>query len=62
LPELPATACGKWSRLVDTSLPSPDDICLAAGNSVQGETYRAAPRSTVLLVWDAPKDLRVAST
>lgn len=58
LPELPPIAHAKWSRLIDTSLAPPDDICLETGNLVDGETYQAAPRSTVLLVWDAPKDGR----
>jgi isoamylase len=48
--ELPPSS-RRWRRLVDTSLPSPDD-CAAWGRApgVTGRTYRAAPRSVVVLV------------
>jgi glycogen operon protein len=59
LPALPAIAGAKWTRIIDTSLAAPNDICLETGRRVEEESYLAAPRSTVLLAWDAGKDLRV---
>jgi glycogen operon protein len=43
-----------WRRVVDTSLPSPDDI-VPAGSEVllPGDTYRVGPRSCVVL-WRRP--------
>ncbi|HEX4807770.1 MAG TPA: glycogen debranching protein GlgX [Bryobacteraceae bacterium] len=55
LPELPPAAGAKWVRMLDTSLAAPDDICIETQHWVQGESYVAAPRSTVLLAWDAMK-------
>ncbi len=41
---------GTWSRSVDTSLPSPDDIAPPGGeSSVPGASYRVGPRSIVVL-------------
>jgi isoamylase len=39
---------GPWRRVVDTSLPSPDDI-VPAGIPVSGPAYDVAPRSVVVL-------------
>ena len=51
--ELPApdVAAGPWRRIVDTSLDAPDDIAadIDAATEVSGATYRAEPRSVVLL-------------
>jgi glycogen operon protein len=38
---------GPWRRVVDTSLPSPDDI-VAEGVAI-GDTYPVGPRSVVIL-------------
>jgi len=51
--ELPllGDARGSWRRCIDTYLASPDDICdLASAPPSEGRTYRAQPRSVVLLV------------
>jgi isoamylase len=43
-------AQGPWRRCIDTYLASPDDICdLAGAPPSEGRTYRAQPRSVVLL-------------
>jgi len=50
LPTLPGDG-ETWRRWIDTALDSPDDIC--EWNSEQpfpGSTYRAAPRSVVVLI------------
>jgi glycogen operon protein len=47
--ELPA-AGGPWRRWIDTSLPSPEDIVeWRSARSVPGPSYRAGPRSVVML-------------
>jgi hypothetical protein len=39
-----------WRRIVDTSLPSPDDLRLAGeAPAVDEGSYRAGPRSVVIL-------------
>jgi isoamylase len=51
--ELPPVddAQGYWRRCIDTYLDSPDDICdLADAPQLGGSTYRAQPRSVVLLL------------
>ena len=50
--ELPPVSSGMpWRRFVDTSLDSPEDLSAPAeAPVVAGPTYRAAPRSVVLLV------------
>jgi glycogen operon protein len=58
LPALPRIAAAKWARIIDTSLVAPDDIRLSPQHLVERETYEVAPRSTVLLAWDAMKDSR----
>jgi glycogen operon protein len=46
--ELPLV--GEWRRWFDTALPSPDDICeWTAAPPAPGATYRAGPRSVVML-------------
>jgi glycogen operon protein len=48
--ELPPTAAG-WRRWIDTALDSPEDIVDWDGAPLcEGRTYRAQPRSVVLLV------------
>jgi isoamylase len=43
-----------WRRCVDTSLDPPDDFCAwAEAEAVDGRTYRAQPRSIVLLLASA---------
>jgi glycogen operon protein len=50
LPPLPEEAGGGWQRLMDTALPSPEDICEENQAVLVGEpTYLAQPRSVVLL-------------
>jgi len=39
---------GHWRRIIDTSLPSPDDI--SEGVPLSSSVYRVAPRSVVVLV------------
>jgi isoamylase len=42
---------GGWRRIVDTALPSPDDIALETNAPpVDAETYRVEPRSVVVLI------------
>jgi glycogen operon protein len=49
--ELPKPAAGGWRRMVDTSLPSPDDLLApAVAPLVTGGSYRAGARSVVVLV------------
>jgi glycogen operon protein len=49
----------RWRRWIDTALGSPDDICeWNAEGPVLGTTYRAAPRSVVVLVRRLPNDVR----
>src|SRR5262249_13809734 len=50
--ELPAAPDGKlWRRWIDTMLPSPQDIVeWRAAPLVSGTTYRAGPRSVVMLI------------
>jgi isoamylase len=40
----------RWQRLVDTALPSPDDICMLEDAPPVSESYRVQPRSCVVLV------------
>ena len=48
--ELPAIDGSAWRRWIDTSLESPDDIGPWQESAAhRGETYRAAPRSVVVL-------------
>jgi isoamylase len=48
---LPAPEPGMagWRRYLDTTLPSPDDIVTSAAAPTVGQTYRAGPRSVVVL-------------
>jgi isoamylase len=51
--ELPPVgdAQSRWRRCIDTYLDSPDDICeFADAPQLAGPTYRAQPRSVVLLL------------
>jgi glycogen operon protein len=54
--ELPPVAGGPkggWLRLIDTSLPSPNDIVeVAMGFRVSGLKYRVNPRSIVMLHYE----------
>jgi len=43
----------EWTRVVDTALPSPNDF-VKTGESLDGASYRAGPRSVVVLV--RPRD------
>ncbi len=49
--ELPSLHPGrKWNRLIDTSMPSPEDFADdSSRHPVEGKTYRAQPRSVVVL-------------
>ncbi len=51
LPPLATDSETGWRRMIDTFLPSPDDICeLANAPLVDGSTYLVQPRSVVVLV------------
>jgi glycogen operon protein len=52
LPELPAwAAAGGWRRIIDTGLPSPQDIVAPEdGVALAGATHRVGARSVVMLV------------
>lgn len=53
LPPVAEGTRGGWLRLMDTYLPSPDDIVEGSkGPSVEGPSYRVNPRSIVLLHCD----------
>ncbi len=55
LPPLPVDAQTGWLRLVDTALPSPDDISTGTqALQVQGSTYTAQAHSVVILVASNP--------
>jgi glycogen operon protein len=55
LPEPPAEASGGWRRWIDTALPSPDDVRpRAEAPRIDARSYRAAPRSVVLLAAGLP--------
>ncbi len=48
--ELPATGGPPWRRWIDTSHPSPEDIVdWQTAKSIPGTSYRAGPRSVVVL-------------
>jgi glycogen operon protein len=50
LPDCPAWATSGWRRVVDTSLPPPDDITLPnEAQPVTTSTYRVGPRSVVVM-------------
>ncbi len=50
LPEVPAWAISGWHRVLDTSLPAPDDIVLPTeAPLVTTSTYRVGPRSAVVM-------------
>lgn len=55
--ELPKLKLGTWKRWIDTSLPSPDDICAwEEAREVSGQTYNAVDHSmTVLICQSAAK-------
>jgi glycogen operon protein len=51
LPSLPGGARHPWRRWIDTFLDSPHDIAdWDQAPSVSGQTYRAEPRSVVVLL------------
>jgi glycogen operon protein len=51
LPPFPDTNTRVWRRWIDTSCPSPDDICSwTAAPNVTESRYRVGPRSVVALV------------
>lgn len=53
LPPVTGTKDAGWLRLIDTSLPSPDDILEeVAGVPVTGPKYFVSPRSIVMLHYD----------
>jgi isoamylase len=60
--ELPRPAGGssvRWRRVLDTYLPSPDDICEpASAPAVNAIDYRVGPRSVVVLVSQAKRGHR----
>jgi len=52
----PTAKCG-WRRVIDTALPSPHDIAeRGAEPVVTGVTYRAEPRSVVVLLARSPRE------
>jgi len=49
--EVPVIVGWKWTRAVDTSLPSPADIADPGKEAAfEGQSYRVGPRSIVVLV------------
>ncbi len=51
IPPLPDTSSGGWRRVIDTSLPSPEDCCTWKDAPViRGSTHIAHPRSIVMFV------------
>jgi glycogen operon protein len=53
LPPVNGNLDAAWLRLIDTSLPSPDDISEEGKDSiVAGARYRVNPRSIVMLYYD----------
>jgi glycogen operon protein len=50
--ELPLISKGEnWYRLIDTSLSLKDSVCdLGGATLIEGETYRVAARSSVVLI------------
>jgi glycogen operon protein len=53
LPPVKGNSDAAWLRLIDTSLPSPDDITEACKRSVVvGASYLVNPRSVVMLHYD----------
>jgi len=53
LPPVSGGSCNGWLRLLDTSLPSPQDIVSEEdGVPVYGISYNVAPRSIILLHYD----------
>ncbi|MBD2101930.1 glycogen debranching protein GlgX [Leptolyngbya sp. FACHB-261] len=58
--ELPLLSGGeRWHRIVDTSLPSPDDFCeLKCAPPIGAEAYHAGPRSAVVLMVPTPATIR----
>ncbi len=55
--EMALPAGDTWSRVVDTSLPSPDDIVdVGSELPVSGASYTVAPRSIVILTSQTPKE------
>jgi glycogen operon protein len=54
--ELPPAGGAGWRRWIDTALPSPDDIVeWRAAVPAPGNSYRAAPRSVVMLYAEAAR-------
>jgi glycogen operon protein len=54
--ELPPAAGAGWRRWIDTALPSPQDIAeWQSAPPVAGSSYRAGPRSVVMLYSEAAK-------
>jgi glycogen operon protein len=54
LPRIGDADAGRWRRWIDTSLDSPEDIVAwQMAPAVPGETYRAEPRSVVVLWGDS---------
>jgi len=50
-----------WLRIVDTNLPSPEDLS-ERGSPLQHLTYQLAPRSIVVLVRSKPKGQSVENS
>jgi glycogen operon protein len=46
---LPVRGSGRWHRVVDTSLPPPDDIVVPEHGVAAERVYRAGPESVVVL-------------
>lgn len=51
IPEIPGQANEKWKRVIDTSLPSPDDVEPNVKKMIEiGHNYYVGPRSILVLV------------
>jgi glycogen operon protein len=56
--ELPTLESGAWRRWIDTALDSPDDIVpWKMAPTIPGNSYRAEPRSVVLLFAPGRQDV-----
>jgi len=56
IPPLPSGSSSGWRRMIDTSLQAPDDFCeWAQAPRIEVATYRAQPRSVVLLLARVPR-------
>jgi isoamylase len=59
LPKLPSKNTTGWRRIIDTSMPSPDDFCeLPTAPNLQDSNYQVEARSVIMLLTLAPELLK----